>query len=76
MVCISTWYVDGVTVVVVLGEEVSVEGGTHQDDLQVWSLDHQILQHQQEEVTEGEGRRESETAKETVVKSTGRLLAR
>lgn len=49
----------GVAVVVVQGEAVSFQGGTHQDELQFWALDHQILLHQQEEVTEGERERKS-----------------
>lgn len=45
---------DSGTVVEILREEVGVERGTHQDDLQVWPLHDQVLQHQQEEVTEGD----------------------
>lgn len=48
---VLTWYVDGGALVEILGEEISVESSTHQYDLQVRPLQHQILQHQQQEVT-------------------------
>ena len=46
-----TRYVDGVAVVEVLGEEVGVERGAHQDDLHVGPVHHQVLEHQHQEVT-------------------------
>lgn len=45
------WYVDGGAIVEILGEKISVESSTHQDDLQVRPLQHKILQNQQQEVT-------------------------
>lgn len=44
-------YVDSGALVKILGEEISIESSTHQDDLQVRPLQHQILENQQQEVT-------------------------
>lgn len=48
---VFAWYVDGGTLVEILGEEISVESSTHHYDLQVRPLHHQVLQNQQQEVT-------------------------
>lgn len=48
---VLAWYVDGGALVEILGEEISIESSTHQDDLQVRPLQHQILQNQQQKVT-------------------------
>lgn len=47
-----TWYVNDWTGVKVLREKLSIQGGTHQYNAQVWPLNHYILQNQQQEVTE------------------------
>lgn len=43
---------DAGTAVEIVGEEVGVERGAHQNDLQVAPLHHQVFQHQQQEVAE------------------------
>lgn len=58
-----TWNVDGRTWVEVLREEVGIKSGTHQNDLQVWSLYDQVLQHQQQEVTGGYQRQRGQHTK-------------
>lgn len=50
-----TWDVDRLRATEVLAEEVGVERGAHQDDLQIRPLGHHVLQDQQQEVTNGEG---------------------
>lgn len=39
----GTWYVDAGTAVEIVGEEVGVERGAHQNDLQVAPLHHQVF---------------------------------
>lgn len=49
---VFTWYVNDWTGVEVLREKLCIQGGTHQYNAQVWPLSHDILQNQQQEVTE------------------------
>lgn len=47
-----TWYVDRGAVVEIFRKEVGIKCGTHENNLQVWSLHNQVFEHQQKEVTE------------------------
>lgn len=49
---VFTWYVNDWTGVEVLREKLSIQGGTHQYNAQVWPLNHYVFQNQQQEVTE------------------------
>lgn len=53
-----TWYMDRRTVIKIFREEVGIKSGAHQNNFQVRSLCDQVLQHQQQEVTESRSFRE------------------